>query len=184
MQRELDGSHGRRLRLVTRHGQVEGQLRTNPHVSTLHYLNVTAMSQSLVVLHPPIEPSSGWNIAEGALALSIDSVLFAQEMSEYKPIPGDPAAAAKYGRCAIRLNVGDYAVEGFLHLPPGTDPFTRLNQDRHAFFALSAVSVMGPDAQFAAPFLAIKRSEVIAIQSLENESTLDNAVKRETAAPC
>ena len=184
MQRELDGTHGRRLRLVTRHGHVAGQLRTNPRVSTLHYLNVTAMSQSFIVLHPPIEPSSGWNIAEGALALSIDSVLFATEVSEYIPLPGDPAAAAEYERCAIRLNVGDYAVEGFLHVPRGSNPFARLNQDRHTFFALSAVSVMGPDAQFAAPFLAIKRSEVIAIQGVENDTMLGKAVEPEVATNC
>ena len=184
MQKKLDESRGRRLRLVTRHGHVEGLLLANPHVSTLHYLNVTAVSQSFVVMHPPIEPSSGWNIAEGALALSIDTVLFVQEVSEYPRIPGDPVVAADYERCAIRMNVGDYAVEGFLHLPLGSNPIARLNQDRHAFFALSAVSVMGPDAQFAAPFLAINRSEVIAIQTVRNDTLLDKSVDAESAANC
>jgi len=184
MQRELDGSHSRHLRLVTRHGAVVGQLRTNENVSTLHYLNVAAMSRNFLVMQPPITPSKGWNISEGAIALSISTVLFAQELSEYVPVAGDPVAAAEYERCAVRLNVGDYAVEGFLHLPHGADPITRLNQDPHAFFALSSASVMGPDSQFAAAFLAVKRSEVIAVQAIEIDATLDASAEPEMTTTC
>jgi hypothetical protein len=179
MQRELDGFDNRRLRLVTRHGQVEGQLRTNSNVSTLHYLNVAAMSRDFIVIQPPIESSTGWSVGDGDLALSIDAVIFAQEVSEYTPVPGDPVAAAEYERRAIRLNIHEYAVEGLLHLPPGANPIARLNQDRHAFFALSSVSVAGPDVRFAAPFLAIKRSEVIAVQAIGHEAELDRAVESE-----
>lgn len=184
MQRELDGSDNRRLRLVTRYGQVEGQLRTNANVSTLHYLNVAAMSRNFIVIQPPIEPSKGWNVAAGALALSIDTVLFAQEISQYTPVAGDPIAASEYERRGVRLNVGEYAVEGFMHLPPGANPIARLNQDRQAFFALSAVSVMGLDVQFAAPFLAIKRSEVIAVQAIGTDAALDRAVELEMSTTC
>lgn len=184
MQRELDGSSARRLRLVTVHGYVEGLIRTNPNVSTLHYLNVAAMSRSFVVVHPPIETSQGWNVADGSLALSISSVLFAQEISEYTPVPGDLAAAAQYQRCPIRLNVGEYAAEGFLHIPPGGNPMDRLNQDRHEFFALSSVSVVGPELQFAAPFLAVRRSQVIATQAIDENTSLESEVEREMATTC
>ena len=113
--------------------------------------------------------------------MAINSVLFVQEVSEYKPVPGDPAAAAAYERRAIRLSVGDYAVEGFLHVPRGANPMARLNQDVHAFFALSSVSVLGPNVQFAAPFLAIKRSKVLAFQAVGIEAENDEAVEQEMA---
>ena len=63
--------------------------------------------------------------------------------------------------------------------------FNALNSGHKSFFALSAVSVMGPDEQFAAPFLAIKRSEVIAVQSVGNPSALEeNAGPRRRLTAC
>jgi hypothetical protein len=182
MNPDHDGSDGRRLRLITVHGHVDGQVRVNPRISTLHYLNVTSMSQSFIVLTPPIEPSPEWNVANGSLALAFDSVLFVQEMTDLPPADSDRAAAALYERCAVRLNVGGYAVDGFIHMPPGGDPISRLNQDRHPFFALTAVSVMGTRDQFAAPFLAVKRSEVIALQAVG--AGLEEAAGVEVSTSC
>jgi hypothetical protein len=184
MHGDHDGSEGRRLRLITLHGHVDGQVRVNPRISTLHYLNVTSMSQSFIVMAPPIEPSAEWNVVDGSLALAFDSVLFVQEMSDFRPVDSDRAAAALYERCAVRLNVGEYAVEGFIHMPPGGNPIGRLNQDRHPFFALTAVSVMGPHAQFAAPFLAIKRSEVIALQAARADAALEESAAVEVSTSC
>lgn len=177
MDRDHNGSEGRRLRLITSHGHVDGQVRINPRISTLHYLNVTAMSQSFIVLAPPIEPSAGWNVVEGSLALAFDAVLFVQEISDFRLVDSDRAAAALYERRAVRLNAGEYAVEGFIHMAPGGSPIGRLNQDRHPYLALTAVSVMGPHGQFAAPFLAIKRSEVITLQSVDADATLDDSAE-------
>jgi len=177
------GSEYRRLRLVTRQGHVDGNALVNPRIATLRYLNVTAATQNFIVMTPPIEPSEGWHIADGALAMSIDSLLFVQELTQCK-YPSDRAAAALYERCAIRLSVGEYAVEGYLHMPPGSNPISRLNQNNHPFFALSAVSVIGPNTQFAAPFLAIKRTEVIALQAVGSSHNLDEAVDTEVATTC
>jgi hypothetical protein len=174
----------RRLRLVTRHGHVDGDVLINSRVATLRYLNVTAATQNFIVMSAPIEPSEGWNIVDGALALAVDSLLFVQELTVCAPFPSDRAAAAMYERCAIRLAVGDYAVEGYLHMPPGGNPISRLNQNTHPFFALSSVSVIGPETQFAAPFLAVKRSEVIALQAVGNSHALDEALEAEVVAPC
>lgn len=177
------GSDSRRLRLITRHGHVDGNVPINPRIATLLYLNITAATQHFIVMSPPIEPSEGWNIADGALAVSIDSVLFVQELTSCD-YPSDRAAAALYERCAIRLSVGEYAVEGYLHMPPGSNPISRLNQNNHPFFALSAVSVVGPDTQFAAPFLAIKRSEVIALQVVDTDHALDDVIESEVLTTC
>ena len=178
------GPDSRRLRLVTRHGHVDGSVPVNPRVATLRYLNITAATQHFIVMSPPIEPSAGWNVADGALAMTIDSLLFVQELTDCAPFPSDRAAAALYERCAIRLSVGDYAVEGYLHMPPGSNPISRLNQNNHPFFALSAVSVVGPDTQFAAPFLAIKRSEVIALQAVDTHHALDDVIESEVFTSC
>ena len=177
------GSDSRRLRLVTRHGHVDGSVLANPRVATLRYLNITSATQHFIVISPPIEPSAGWNIVDGALAIAIDSLLFVQELTALA-FPSDRAAAALYERCAIRLSVGEFAVEGYLHMPPGSNPISRLNQNSHPFFALSAVSVIGPDTQFAAPFLAIKRSEVIALQAVGTSHALDDAVESEVVTTC
>jgi hypothetical protein len=184
MDRDHDGSGGRRLRLITLHGHVDGQVRVNPRISTLHYLNVTARSQSFIVMAPPIEPSAEWNVVDGSLALAFDSVIFVQEMSDFRLVDSDRAAAALYKRGAVRLNVGEYAVEGFIHMPPGGNPIGHLNQDRHPFFALTAVSVMGPHNQFAAPFLAIKRSEVIVLQAVGTDAALEESVDVEVLTTC
>lgn len=183
MPTEPEESNSRRLRLVTRHGHVDGWVLINPRIATLRYLNVIAATQNFIVLSPPIEPSSGWNIAGGSLALAIDSLLFVQELT-YCEYASDRAAAALYERCAIRLNVDEYAVEGFLHMPPGGNPIAQLNQNRHPFFALSAVSAMGPGCQFAAPFLAIKRSEIIALQAVGSGPALEEIVDSEVVTAC
>ena len=183
MQRELDGSDERRLRLVTGHGYVDGQLRANAGVSTLHYLNVSAATQAFVVVQPPIQTHPEWGIESGELALSVSSILFVQELSKFVPVPGDRQAAAQFRRSPVRLNVGDYSVEGFVHLPPGGDAFSRLNNDRHPFFALSSASILGPDTQFSAAFLAVKRDKVLALQSVADEMlTGDQFRAEETSA--
>ena len=66
----------------------------------------------------------------------------------------------------IRLRVGDYIVDGFLHVPPGGNPMMRLHQDSRAFIALTAASATRGDAEFSAPFLAVNRKHILAAQQL------------------
>lgn len=169
MQRELEGSEGRRIRVYTLHGSVEGMLRTNSGVSTMHYLNVAAATYPFLTLRPPLTRSPDWMFDDAALAVAMDSVLFVTEMSEYVPRPGDPREAAQFQRVPIRMRLADFVVDGFMHVPRGSNPIYRLNQDRHAFIALTVVSVIGPAEQFAASFLAANRRYINAVQQIIGE---------------
>ena len=185
MQRELDGGDERRLRLITPHGHIDGTLRTNRGVSTLHYLNVLSSSNDFVVVHEPVEADSRLMLDRSDVAVAVDSVLLVQELTERKPTPGDPAAAARYQRSPVRLRVGDYSLEGFIHHPPGVDPISRVNTDRQPFFAMSSVSVMGPHLQTSAAFLAVRRSEVLLVQQSRDDVNLDGVgeAEAETVGP-
>ena len=68
-----------------------------------------------------------------------------------------------------RARVGAFDVEGFVHVPPRGDPLLRFNQDTHPFIAVTSASVVGPDRQFEAPFLAIKRSHILAVQPMDHD---------------
>ena len=48
-------------------------------------------------------------------------------------------------------------------------PLLRFNQDTHPFIAVTSASVVGPDTRFEAPFLAIKRSHILAVQPIDRE---------------
>ena len=169
MQRELDGSEGRRIRVYTHHGSVEGSLHTNDGVSTMHYLNVAAAMQPFLGLRPPLTCAQDWMFDDSSLAVAMDSILFVTELSEYVPRPGDPREAAQFQRIPIRLRLSDFIVDGHIHVPNGSNPIQRLNQDRHAFIALTVVSVMGPQEQFATSFLAANRRYITAVQQIIGE---------------
>ena len=169
MQRELEGSEGRRIRVYTQHGSVEGQLRTNSGVSTMHYLNVAATTHPFLSLRPPLACSQDWMFEDSTLAVAMDSILFVTELSEYQPSAGDAREAAQFERVPIRLRLSDFVIDGHIHVPRGSNPIHRLNQDRHPFIAMTVVSVMGPREQFATSFLAASRRHVTAIQPILGE---------------
>ena len=169
MERELEGRQGRQVRVHTTHGTIEGRISTNPGISTLHFVNVVATSQNFFTVHPPVRCDPEGAFEEGALAVAAESILFLVELSDYVPRPGDPEEAARFTRASVRLQVADHLLEGFVHVPPGGDPIARLNQDRHPFIALTSASVLGPESEFAAPFVAVNRSYILAVQHVRQE---------------
>jgi len=169
MQRELEGSEGRRIRVYTTHGSVEGQLRTNRGISTMHYLNVAATTNPFLSLRPPLFCSGDWMFGDSILAVAMDSILFVTESSEYQPRPGNEREASRFKRVPIRMRLANYVIDGHIHVPPGSNPIARINQDRHAFIAMTVVSVMGPQEQFATSFLAANRRYITAIQQILGE---------------
>ena len=175
MERELEGSDGRTIRVHTAEGAIEGRIRTNRGVSTLHYLNVVATSQNFLYLQPPVQSELDWLVEGGAVAVSITAVHFVVELSEFVPRPGDPQEAARFQRAAVRLQVASNQLNGFVHVVPGADPISRLNQDRHPFVALTSASVIGVRSEFASPFVAVHRAYIQAIQAVG-----DNAAESET----
>lgn len=166
MQRELEGTDDRRIRIHTNHGSVEGLLRTSTGISTMHYLNVVSTTQKCLTLRPPLVCSHDWLSEDGLLAVATDSILFVVELSEFVPRPGDPQEAAQFQRAAVRLLLADYIIDGFVHVPPGGTPISRVSQDPHPFIAMTSVSVIGPDEQFTAPFMAACHRNIVAVQEI------------------
>ena len=69
----------------------------------------------------------------------------------------------------MRVRVGPYEIEGFLHVPPGGECLKWLNHYSHPFLSLTSVSVVGPAKQFATPFLAVNRRHILAAQEIYAE---------------
>jgi hypothetical protein len=144
-------------------------LQTNRGVSTMHYLNVVAGTHQFLTLRPPLVGPTDWMFEDAALALAMDSIYFVTELTEYVPRSGDPQEAARYMRTAVRMRLSDFLVDGFVHVPHGSNPIQRLNQVHNPFIALTVVSVMGPEEQFATSFLAANRRYVSAFQQIIGE---------------
>jgi hypothetical protein len=51
---------------------------------------------------------------------------------------------------------------------------SRLNQSGHDFMALTSVSVVGPNFEFATPFLAVNRAFISAAQEIRPEDADDD----------
>jgi hypothetical protein len=75
-------------------------------------------------------------------------------------------AGARFTRAALRVRVGAFDVEGFVHVPPGGSAVSRLDQGA-PFLGMTSVSVVGPGAHFASGFLALSRRHIVAAQPVE-----------------
>jgi hypothetical protein len=155
----------RRVRLETTSGVIEGALLVSPMLRTLDEINVVA--RTFVTLHEPQVGATDW-FSENPLCVRRSSILFVQELSNPPRRSGSSAHGA-YTRAALRLRVGAFHVEGFVHVPRGGTALKRLNQGNHSFISLTSVSVLGPDWQFATPFLAVNLDHVQAAQELVPE---------------
>jgi hypothetical protein len=110
------------------------------------------------------------------------SILFVIERTSFKRKSGKRVEAARFNRAAVHLCVGEYEIQGFLHVPGRGDVLTRLNRDKYSFIALTSASVVGPDSEFAAPFLAVNRDHIMAAQELLEEEQEPLAYPEETPA--
>ena len=166
----------RPVRFETVHGTVEGILEVSAILRTLDDLNVVA--KHFVTVHRPQLAGSDWRFDEGALAINKQSILLVQELAE-------PASKSKksfggtFSRASVRLRVGHFDVEGFVHVPAGGDPMKRLNQQEHPFLALTSASVVGDETRTGVPFLAVNRSHILAAQELPTAAPVLAAVSGE-----
>ena len=183
MLRELDGVDRRRLRCLTTMGCMEGYVKTNESMSTLHYLNATITTSDFLTLEPPTSTYPAVTLQDGRLAVAASSILCVQELTDFKPVPRDPAAARRYQRSPLRVHVGHYLLSGFIHCAPGLDTIERISSDRHPFFAMSSVSVVAADEQFAANFVAVRRDRVLLAQSIDDAMLLEGAEETATVVP-
>jgi hypothetical protein len=137
----------------------------------MHYLNVMSTNQSFLTLRPPLVCwDDSWDSEEGPLAISTDSILFVVELSKFRPNNGESLDVGEFIRAMVRLKLADYIIEGFVHVPLGGTPISRVIQDRHPFIALTDVSVSGPGGSFEVPFLAVCHQQINAVQEIQQAS--------------
>jgi hypothetical protein len=125
----------------TLRGTVEGSLEVNPNVRTLDVLNL---------------PHRFVTIDASEIELS-DDVFTSDRRAE----------AAHFTREGISLRVADCDVKGYIHVRGVHDPLIWLNQSRQPFMALTSASVVGPDFELAASFLAVNPAYILAVQTMD-----------------
>ena len=166
---ENQGREKRAVRIDTIDGPIEGCLHVSPQLRTLDDLNVVA--RRFVTVHSHSSPTIQWNFGTGALAINKSSVLFVRELVP-PPLQAN-SRFCNFTRSPIRVQVKDYEIEGFCHVPPGGAPMKRLEHGEHPFISLTTVLLTGPDGQSTAPFLAVNRAHISAVQQVDLEEGAD-----------
>lgn len=155
----------RRVQVQTRKETMEGWLNVCSTLRTLDDLNL--VSPRFLALE--VDTPASMSFEPGRIGLDTNSILFVRELTEYRR-PGNRVEAAQFSRAPVRLLLGDFEVQGFMHVPGRGDPLTRLSQTKHRFVALTSVSVVGPGYEFASSFLAVNRTNIDIVQTIVTEA--------------
>ncbi len=167
MDQAMTGWTERTVRIETLQGSIEGHVLISQLMRTLDELNMVA--KAFLIVHSSVLDGTGWSFPAGELSVNKSNILFLAELSA--PAGGQSDEKfVDFTRAPVRLRVGPFDVEGFVHVPPRGDPLLRFNQDTHPFIAVTSATVVGPDTRFEASFLAIKRSHILAVQPLDQEA--------------
>lgn len=153
----------RRVVTGTLHGTVEGNLRVCSGLRTLDFLNRSITK--FVTIEDAQVTDGIWQPEGSSWSVSVSTILWVAEVEAMRPRAGSRRAPLQ-NRTAVRLCMPGCEARGFLHTPALGDPIARLNQDQSAFFALTSTSLMGAHTEFAAAFLAVNRSHIIAAETL------------------
>jgi hypothetical protein len=153
----------RLISVQTTAGRVEGSLRIAARLRTLDDLNL--VSKNLVALRSARPDDETWSFSEGELSIHKASIVFVHELDA--PSVQSGVSFGRFTRSAVRLKVGAFDIQGFVHVPPGGVAIKRLDQGNHPFVSLTSVLVSGPDGEFTAPFLAVNRNHIIAAQEAQ-----------------
>jgi len=160
----------RPVRVQTSVGGVEGKLKIAPRLRTLDDLNMVA--KHLVTLQSAKPTNGDWPFAEGTLSVNKSSIMFVIELDQPQAQSG--AGFGRFMRSSVSLRVGQYDIQGFVHVPPGGVVMKRLDQSNHAFVSLTSALVSGPDGEFTTPFIAVNRNHIIAAQErIQVEDEID-----------
>jgi hypothetical protein len=162
MEEQPEPRPGRRVRIHTVRGTVEGELRLSPHLRTLDDLNRN--SRNFVMLHEP--DGDGWSLDSGPVALNKSLILFVAELESFT---GGTGGIGAYARAPMGFHVEEFDVRGFVHVPSNGDPFMRLSHDGAPFLAVTSASVVGDSLQFVTPFIALNRAYILAAQRMGQE---------------
>jgi hypothetical protein len=180
MENEIEGQEKRQVLIQTIHGAVEGCVTTGKQIRTLDDLNM--FSRKFLRVEDAGTSSSAWSFSPGTLGINTSSILFVIERSKFKRKAGKRVEAARFNRAAVLLRVGEFDIQGFVHVPGRGDILTRLNRDKYPFIALTSASVIGPESEIAAPFLAVNRSHIMAAQEIRQDEVEPEAVLEGAAA--
>lgn len=177
------GPESRRIHMGTLHGTIEGDLRVSQRLRTLDLLNRNGAR--FIRLHDPRVTSASWHLGASAACVNPSFVFWVAEVTALRPA-GTHRAAPLQRRSGVRLCLPDCEILGFLHTPELGDPILRLNQETTPFFALTSASMIGPDLELAAAFLAVNRANVFAAEAFadpaEDLGEVDDLLAAESAA--
>ncbi len=154
----------RSVRVQTIHGAIQGVVAIGAKVRTLDELNVP--SHKFLIVDAPEVCLPGCCFDRGTVGINKDSVLFVTELRDCHPRTDQRVERFHFVRMPIRLRLGQFDVQGFLHIRGLRDPLIWFSQTRQLFLALTAASVVGPDAEFATAFIAVNPRHVLAIQGM------------------
>lgn len=154
----------RTIYIQTTLGAVEGTLASSVMLRLLDDLNVVA--RNFLTVHDPMILAGPWSSGDGPINLNKRSVLFVKEKAGCPPPIGNRRVSSRFTRAPIEMLLKEFRLQGYVHLPPGGDPLTRLNQLDSTFVALTSVSVIGPAEEFVTPFLAVNQAHVMSAQAI------------------
>lgn len=161
---------GRAVLVQTTGASIEGLIDVAQNMRTSDHLNhACSRFVSLTVERGPEGLSS---FREGALSVSTASVLFVVERGLRRSISDARVEASRFTRSGVRLALGEFEIEGFIHVPGLTNVTSWLIKNRHPFVPLTAASVSGPGVCFAASFLAFNPAHVQLIQHFDPQHEL------------
>jgi len=152
--------HDRGVCIETVSGRVDGALHIGRTIRTLDDLNQE--SKEFVVVRQPKPDPTGRHLTDAPLALKRTSILFLYERTV--PLQMDGKRFGNFRAVPLRMRVGRFHVEGFVHTSADGDAMKRLSESRHPFMALTSVLVESPDGDYTVPFLAVNRDHIIAAQ--------------------
>jgi hypothetical protein len=182
MENEIEGREKRQVLIQTIHGAVEGCVTTGKQIRTLDDLNM--FSRKFIRVEDAVVESTAWSFSPGTIGINTSTILFVIERSKFRRKSDKRVEAARFNRAAVMLRVGEFDVQGFVHVPGRGDILTRLNREKYPFIALTSASVMGPDSEIAAPFLAVNRTHIMAAQEIRQDEVEPEALLEEAAAGC
>ncbi len=169
----------RPIRIITQDLILDGLLNIGLGARTLDELNQN--SKPFMTLSSPVVVSGAGPVDDAPIAVNRSAIQLALEIPDLG-IALDKATEEpeirNYGRAAVRLRVGAYSVEGFVHTGPGGNSLLRLNNLAQTFMALVSATVRGGALDFATPFVAVSRHFILSAQELYRV----DAVAEEVAA--
>lgn len=178
MDADRDRNRERPVRVHTTFGTFEASLACSPGMRVLDAVN--QLSSTVVVLRLADVSALGPPFRPGRLTIVKSSVLFVEELEAPSPTSGG-RPRCRFWQASVALRVGEFVIEGLVHVPVGGDPLLRVHQGGRVFLALTSVVATGPGSEFEAPFLAVNRAHIAAAQELR-QGEKDSAMAPEAEA--